>query len=632
MKNKGWMRWAVSGGLLIVLVLAFIFIKKIYPYPESIATTGTSSEVKLDVEPYETPAIQEEYDVIVVGGEPEGVAAAVSAARNGSKTLLIEHRDGLGGLFTYGALNFLDVSHDINGNWANQGTFLEWFKLVDKKIGFDIDVAKVAFMKMVQDEKNLTLSLNTKLNDAVMDGNTLTGITFTTEDGKQKTVSAKRFVDATQDADLAVKSGTPYFKGGADIGLEDRKMAVTLVMHFKGVDWAKFTQASKDGVFGGGEVHGNVAWGYGKFHRVYKANDPMMRLRGLNVVRQEDGTLYINALQIFGINGLLDSDKERAIEMGKEETRHILKYLQKNFPGFENAEIASFPEELYVRETRHVLAEYQLPMTDVWENNDHWDSIGFGAYPVDVQATSPADYGFVVSAPEQYAIPFRSLVPLKTDNLLIASKAAGYSSIAAGSARVVPVGMTLGDAAGAASALSIENAVTFRKMSQDKELIKELQTTLKDQGANIYPFNVDFPYKGEWFYNEIKPLINYGLIFGGYKNEFPVKKPISEGAFGKLMSNGVKHMLSDQTQEFRTKEMNELIGEETDILTRNKAAQMILVLNNTVVSNEDAWDVAIEKGFIDETLQKRLKNDKKLQGSEGYYLAAHALTMMQKKN
>ena len=148
-----------------------------------------------------------------------------------------------------------------------------------------------------------------------------------------------------------------------------------------------------------------------------------------------------------------EASKQAAIATGKKETLHILKYLQTNFPGFEKAEIVSYPEELYVRETRHIWAEYQLPMADLWKNSDQWDSIGIASYPVDVQAQTPHDYGYVIASPKQYAIPFRSLVPKDIDGLLVVGRSAGYSSLAAGSARIVPTGMVTGEAAGTAAAL-----------------------------------------------------------------------------------------------------------------------------------------------------------------------------------
>lgn len=572
------------------------------------------------VEPYIQPTLEEEYDVIVVGGDPEGVAAAVSAARNGSKTLLIEHRDGLGGLFTFGALNFLDVSKDMNGKEANTGIFREWHRLVDFQHGFDIKKAGLAFMKLVQDEENLTLALDTKVVSAVKDGKRLSAVEVIDYEGKPHTIKAASFVDSTQDGDLAVLAGAPFFKGGADIGLEDRKMAVTLVLHFKNVDWELVRKAGAENVFGGGHVTNNVAWGFNDLHYEYKPQFENTRLRGLNIVRQEDGSVYVNALQIFGIDGLDEEARKKAYEIGREEADHILAFLQKEFPGFENAELAVLPEELYVRETRHIKAEYQIPMSDVWENRDHWDSIGFGAYPVDVQATSPGDYGYVISDPIQFAIPFRSLIPLEVDGLLIASKAAGYGSIAAGSARVVPTGMTLGQAAGVASSLAIENGISFREMSKDKELISALQEKLKKQGMNLYAFDLPFPYEKDWFYPAVKLLLNYGLVVGGYDNILPVDKPMTELGFANLLA-GLKRIVPGDTYDQKLNEVRYLIPEDTRPTTRNRAAEMMLYVYGVKAVGDEAWRELEKRGLLDSVIREKLPEDRELTTKETYYLA-----------
>ncbi|WP_249661750.1 FAD-dependent oxidoreductase, partial [Lysinibacillus fusiformis] len=115
-----------------------------------------------------------------------------------------------------------------------------------------------------------------------------------------------------------------------------------------------------------------VMWGFTNLHDEYKPLQEGTRLRGLNLARVDD-EYFINALQIFGIDGLNANSKQAAIVAGKKETLHILEYLQANFPGFEKAEIISYPEELYVRETRHIWAEYQLTMADLWKHSDQWD-------------------------------------------------------------------------------------------------------------------------------------------------------------------------------------------------------------------------------------------------------------------
>lgn len=574
--------------------------------------------------------IDRHYDVIVIGGEPEGVAAAVASARSGNKTLLVEHRDGLGGLMTYGMLNFLDVSHDQHGEIANAGIFKEWHELVGGKIGFDIHEAKDAFMQLVKAERHLTLVLETSFTDVVMDGNQLTAVVLQDAQGHTETIEAKRFIDSTQDADLAVAAGAPYFIGSEDIGL-DRKMAVTLMIHLKNVDWEKIKQAAAEGVFGGGEVYDNVGWGFSQLHYDYEPKHPDTRLRGLNIVLEKDGSVVINALQIFGIDGLDPEDRARAIEIGIAETEPIVEFLRAHFPGFEQAEIVQYPTELYVRETRHIEAEYQLPLSDVWEHKDHWDSIGFGSYPVDVQATSPNDYGFVYGRPIQYAIPFRSLVPLEVDGLLVASKASGYSSLAAASARVIPTGMTAGQAAGVAAKLSIKHDISFREMTEREDIIKELQTILvsEEQGAKLYPFELDYPYKGEWFYPAARTLLNLGLILGGYDNTFPVEKPISELSFANLLSNGVQRIGTDKASDLMPNldAMRSLIREETE-LERDHAAAMILTLHGVDVS-DNPWQQAIDMGFVDELAIEHMTENRVLIGAEGYHLAGTILQMLE---
>lgn len=127
---------------VIVVLLGFgsyYFIKEM---TNSMAYNKLVDEYK---KPEPIKNIETEYDVIVIGGEPEGVAAAVAAARNGAKTLLVEKRQELGGLFTYGMLNFLDIPRDGRNNSISEGIFKEWHELVTGKDAFGIVGAKAAF-------------------------------------------------------------------------------------------------------------------------------------------------------------------------------------------------------------------------------------------------------------------------------------------------------------------------------------------------------------------------------------------------------------------------------------------------------------------------------------------------------
>lgn len=619
--------------LAIILPILIIVLGAVYYF-----VTTNKQEAEVDLRSYqpeiETPEIEEHYDVIVLGGEPEGVAAAVSAARNGAKTLLVERREGLGGLMTFGMLNFIDMVQGIDGKSAIGGIFAEWHKLVGGDNAFDIDIAKAAFLKLVLDEPNITLALNTEFVKAIKaeDENRVIGVELENNKLGKITAYADYFIDATQDADFAVMAGAPYYIGGEDINLKDRLMAVTPMIHLKGVDWKGVEKAVKEKTFGYAEITPTVAWGFGDLHYDYQPVEGNTRLRGLNLVRildeNGDHDYYINALQIFGVNGLDQEALQEALEKGKRETEHILKYLKEHFPGFENAEIASFPTELYVRETRHIKAEYMLPMSDVWMNRDHWDGIAMGGYPVDVQATSVHDYGYVLASPIQYAIPFRSLVPLEVDGIIVVSRSAGYSSLAAGSARIIPTGMAVGEAGGLAAVVALENDITYRELSKNEALIEELRTKLANQGAIVDHFELEYPYQGEWFDEAIQFLINYGLIVAGYENDVGVEKELVSLHFTNILLNGlarIDEQAYDRYQE-KLKAFASQPNVDQKILTRNEAAQMIIsVFADEEVSLEGAWERAYQLGLIDDELNEKVPVERELVRKEGYYLASYLL-------
>jgi hypothetical protein len=592
--------------------------------------------------PLNPPKLQKKYDVIVLGGEPEGVAAAVAAARNGAKTLLIEHRPGLGGLMTFGMLNFLDIAQGTDGKSVNRGIFQEWHKLVGNDIAVDIKLAKASFLKLVLDEKNITLTLNTEIVSPILsdDGVTVTGVNLSNKNGEH-IVKAERFIDATQDADFAAASGAPYYIGGEDIHLKDRLMAVTPVIHLKGVDWEGVKAAAKSKKFGKAEVTSTTAWGFNDLHHMYKAKEDNTRLRGLNLVRIPNATegdeFFINALQIFGVNGLDPEAKREALDRGKREINNVLTYLRKNFPGFEEAELASYPTELYVRETRHIKAEYQLTMADVWTRRDHWDSIGFGGYPVDVQATSLKDWGYVISSPKQYAIPFRSLIPLKVENVLVTGRSAGYSSVAFGSTRVIPTGMTTGEAAGVAAAMSLGKKHTFRSLSKDQQWIKQLRSKLEKQGAYVKYFSLNYPYKGEWFDESIQFLINYALLVAGYNNDLYVQSDLKTLHFVNLLVNGTKRIDPETFKHMEDilRVIYDVPGVETSVFTRNQLAGYILYvygnMNHKDMGDKDIWRLALEHSLIDRTIYDRIPEDRVLNRAEGYYIAAYLLNALVEK-
>lgn len=506
------------------------------------------------------------YDVIVVGGEPEGVAAALSAARNGLRTLLVEDDAALGGLMTLGELNFLDMNHGPNNELLTRGVFEELYKELGN--AFDIEEAKAWFLKKVEAEPNITLKLNTTVSSPIMHDKTITGIRII-ENGSSIEYLGFRVIDATTDADLAAMAGVPYTVGGEDYGEKGLLMGVTLVFEVSGVDWDRMVRYLKhedtDPHSSAGKV---AAWGFGKEAMEYQPKDPQMRFRGPNMAKQKNGNILINALLIFGVDSLDPQSKALGIERGKAEIAHIIEFMREKFPGFEKAEFAGTAEQLYVRETRHIQGEYRLTITDVLENKDYWDRIAHGSYPVDVQPTSPANYGNIIGVPDIYSIPFRCLVPLEIDHLLVVGRSASYDSLPHGSARVIPVGMATAEAAGVACAYSIKNEITFRDMTKSQEAIAWVQKRLVKQGAYLVEYTpLKVAIMDHWAYEGVRITRELGLIEGGYNNDYRLEREANkwsiQNKFNKVIR--VAHE-KNPSVELRVLELPESLTEKDMII------------------------------------------------------------------
>ncbi len=492
--------------------------------------------------------IKRNYDLIVVGSDPEGIAAAISGARNDLDVLLVDTRPQVGGLMTRGWLNTIDMNYAYNPygpkyDFLNKGIFAEFYRQVEGD-SFDVLTAQTVFDNMLAAEDDLDLLLDvqavTPLVKKSGSKKVIEGVEVQERGGDTDKYYADRVIDATQDADIAAAAGVPYSVGMADAGYPDRKMAVTQVFRLEGLsdeDWmtirvALNTDDSRD--TGANSVS---AWGFGGIMERYQSTNSRVGIRGLNIGRQNDGSVLINALHIYNVDPSDSNAVEEAKQLAERELPHVVDFIRQNVPGFANAVLGGVAPELYVRETRHIYAEYRLTIDDVLENRDFDDRIAFGSYPVDVQATGPDKKGYIIGNPIQYAVPFRSIVPKEVDNLLVVGRSAGFDSLAHGSARVIPTGMAAGEAAGAAAALSIEKDITFREMAGKSGVISELQKILNKQGMELEPFSFKNPLADHWAYEDMKFVRRYGIARGGYTNDYKLDEIMPVTAFIEAMKD-----------------------------------------------------------------------------------------------
>lgn len=573
--------------------------------------------------------LKDAYDVIVVGTDPEGIAAAVSASRNGLRTLLIESRNRqvLGGLMTVGWLNSIDMNWDRTSSplpgqeydFFNKGIFAEWYGKTEGH-SFDITTAANAFYDLVKAEKNIDLYMNASSIMPIVNQDaaaaSVEGIAVTKPDGEKRKIGAKAVIDATQDADLAAAAGVSFTDGREDLGDKQSRMAVTAVFRLKNVDdrvWqliAKRLDGDGDGNTG---INKMSAWGYGSEMKDYVPLDKeRTKMRGLNIGRQKDGTVLINALQIFGIDGLDPQSRQEGLEIAAKEIPNVVKYLKK-LKEFKHVELDAIAPELYVRETRHMIGLYRLNVVDLLENRDQWDRIAFGSYPADIQRTSPSDDGIVVVHPLKYAIPFRSIVPDSVDGLLVVGRSAGYDTLAHGSARVIPTGMAEGQAAGAAAKLAIEHGTTFRNMAKSETLIAELQQRLNDQGMELKPYKPEpQSFMSHPAYAGLKAALYMGLTSGSYNNEtFDLDKPSNAQRIVNEMNN-IRRMYKDHFKGDPSAALKNVPEPAKQKLTLQQASFTIAQAIGWHASLDDAQTLLESKGLLSADTVSHIKDKNRL--------------------
>jgi len=572
-----------------------------------------------------------QYDVAVVGTDPEGVAAAVSAARNGLKVLLIEGKDReiFGGLITLAWLNSLDLNYSPDKttsrgqyNFLNKGIFQEWYDQLEGT-SVDVDHAAQVFQSMVVNESNIDVQMKASSIEPIVsevDGvNTVKGLRFIDKDGQEKAVDVKLIIDATQDADMAVAGGAPYTRGREDVGDPDSKMAVTLVFKLSGLTdeiWQSF--AKRDDGTG---IDKMSAWGF-KDAKYYESSNPeRVSLRGLNIGRLNDNTILINAMHIYDVNPFDPASVQEAIEIGQKEAPLIAEYLSSTFKELKDLKFAGTAPELYVRETYHIQGEYRLTMADLMENRDFWDAIAYGSYDVDIQKTSPTDNGTVVMSPLQYGVPFRSLVPLNLDGLLVVGRSASFDTLPHGSARVIPLGMATGQAAGAAAKLAIDKGMTVRELSKSEAAIAELRALLTEQGMDLERVNFEAPaYTKHSAYKGLLAAVSMGAAAGGYDNE---RWDLDGASNAKRFINSMKEVAKVHASLFQgnpTASVEDIDTADKLPLTLDQAAYTILTSAGHSTERNNASAQLLELGWVKQGTYDYITNKDSLTNGDAFML------------
>src|SRR2546425_1717747 len=267
--------------------------------------------------------IPAQCQVVVVGGSPAGIAAAVAAARAGMTTLLVEPREEIGGDITLSWLNMLDLNHGPTGQQLTRGIFGRVYRELGQT--FDVDHARAVFENLVRAQPTLTVITRTRVKSPIMRGRALTGVVLITGRWRQRTVMADEIIDATDDASLASAAHVPFTVGREESGLDHRMQAATLVLRMAGVDYngvRHYVRKVKHPDRIGG-IWNRYAWGDGEIIKDFRPQNPPVGGYELNPGGESDDTVLVNSVHVFDVDGTnLEAVREGRARAGAGPARH----------------------------------------------------------------------------------------------------------------------------------------------------------------------------------------------------------------------------------------------------------------------------------------------------------------------
>lgn len=421
--------------------------------------------------------INADWDVIVAGGGPAGCAAAIASAREGAKTLLIEATGMLGGMGTAGNMNcwcpFTDGEKIIYKGIAEK-IFLESKKGVPAhKDRYDWLPINTEQLKRVYDDmvigSGAHLLLFTQVAGVEMSGDgTIDHITVANKSGLSR-YKAKVYVDCTGDGDLATWAGADYFYGD----MQNRVQSATLCFTVAGVNHEEYKKY-------GNTLHNSSP--SSPIHKILASGKyPLIADEHFNVKMVHPGVLAFNAGHLSGINSTSPDDLTRGMADGRKLVEEIHRALQDESPDmFGESFLVSTGSLLGIRESRRIKGDYLFTVED-WEARRSFDDeIGRNCYYIDVHKNAARHYPRY-SKGETHGIPFRTLVPEKLSNVLIAGRSISCDDYAYGSLRIMPVCLVTGEAAGLGAAL----ASRMGRIDVHNIDIAYLRKRLAEEGQNI---------------------------------------------------------------------------------------------------------------------------------------------------
>ncbi|MDR3261481.1 MAG: FAD-dependent oxidoreductase [Tannerella sp.] len=436
--------------------------------------------------------VDKEYDIIVAGGGPAGIGAALAAARLGAKVLIIEATGCLGGMGTSGLVTAFDpmangeemlvggIMREIVEKLYKRG-FLGpnekpevFMKAYHHWTAFQLEGYKLLLDELVT-EANIEVRFFTRVIDADVDKKKgiVNGVIQQNIEGL-RLVKAKTYIDATGDAVLSDLCGVQCREAGKDT---PNIMPATLCSYFANINYSKavfigtqhplLMKAIEDGHF----------------------TQPDRHLPGIFVMGKTLG--YLNGGHVFGLDALKCESLTNGMMLGRKIVQEYFSFYKKYVPGYENIELVTTASLMGVRESRRIVGEYELKFEDYISKREFPDQIGIFNKFVDIHAYDSSEEEFKrhikesqqigkLKQGEYFGIPYSILVPKGWSNLWVAGRCSSSDVLVHGSIRVQPAASMMGQAAGTAAVQSIKTGQPACDLNTET-----LITTLRTAGAKL---------------------------------------------------------------------------------------------------------------------------------------------------
>ena len=418
----------------------------------------------------------ENFDVAVFGGGPGGICAAVAAAKQGASTILIERCGCLGGMASISEVHPF-MSNHLHNECLDGPLYIEWInsmrkylnappvdgKLTNGESSFFIskDLAMLGAEDMCLDA-NVKILYHHNVLDCVVENNQIKYVVLNSKSGLSA-ISSKLYIDCTGDADLAALSGCE-FEFGNENGF---CQPMTLCFKLSNVDRKRVpTHVEINKLFQQAKAAGELSC-------------PRENVLWFDCL--SDGVIHLNTTRVLMKSAINGQEMSEAEIEGRKQMREFITFFRKHVPGFEKAQLHSVAHQIGVRESRRIKGIAYADINTFNQSIKYPDAIVRGRYPIDIHHPqgNGTTYGHQ-NEDDWYEIPYGCIVAKDVDNLFVGGRPISVDHALHSSSRIMPIACTVGQAAGIAATMCIEQQCLPKNLDGVK-----LRKKLRDFGANI---------------------------------------------------------------------------------------------------------------------------------------------------